>query len=157
MLWAWVLWSPCALGTRKGLRLLHGWGYYLGMDALVTGVTAWAWMGSMLWSPYALGTRTGLRLGHGWDYCSSIHELRLGHGWDSVCFWNTKGITAWGLDGIIVWAWMLWSPYALGTRTGLWLGHGWDYGLGMDVPVTVCTWNMNVLILGMHALVNVCC
>ena len=23
----------------------------------------------------------------------------------------------------MVWAWMLWSPYALGTRTELWFGH----------------------------------
>ena len=27
-------------------------------------------------------------------------------------------------NGIMVWPWMLWSPYALGTRTELWLGHG---------------------------------
>ena len=24
----------------------------------------------------------------------------------------------------MVWAWMLWSAYDLGTRTGLWFGHG---------------------------------
>ena len=44
------------------------------------------------------------------------------------------------------------QDYGLGTD-----GIMMDYGLDMDLPVTVCTWNMNVLILGMHALVNVCC
>ena len=34
----------------------------------------------------------------------------------SVCSRNT--------NGIMVWAWMLWSAYALGTRTELWFGHG---------------------------------
>ena len=54
---------------------------------------------------------------------------------------------------------MLWSAYALDTRTGLWLGHGCsgqrmlliherdyglgmderDYGLGMDALVSVCS------------------
>ena len=47
---------------------------------------------------------------------------------------------------IMVWAWMLWSTYVLGTRPLLWLGHGCSgyrmlakheryYGLGMDAPV----------------------
>ena len=49
----------------------------------------------------------------------------------TVCSWNTNGITAWGMDGIMVWAWMLWSPYAL--------GHERDYGLGMDgIMVRAC-------------------
>ena len=34
----------------------------------------------------------------------------------TVCSWNT--------NGIVLWAWMLWSPYALGTRTELCVGHG---------------------------------
>ena len=34
----------------------------------------------------------------------------------SVCSWNT--------NRIILWAWMLWSAYALGTRTELCFGHG---------------------------------
>ena len=38
----------------------------------------------------------------------------------SACSWNT--------NGIMVWAWMLWSPYALGTRTELWFGHGGQKG-----------------------------
>ena len=29
----------------------------------------------------------------------------------TVCSWNT--------NGIMIWAWMLWEPYALGTRTEL--------------------------------------
>ena len=125
----------------------------LGMDALVTvcswntnRIMVWAWM---LWSRYALGTRTGLWFGHG---CSGHrmlleHEQKFGLGMDAlviVCSGNTKGI--------MVWAWMLWSSYALGTRTGLWFGHGcsgqrmlWeherDYGLGMDALVSVCSGN----------------
>ena len=42
------------------------------------------------------------------------HERNNGLGMDAlvtVCSWNTKGI--------MVWAWMLLSPYALGTRTEL--------------------------------------
>ena len=34
----------------------------------------------------------------------------------TACSWNTIGSMAW--------AWMLWSPYALGPRTELWFGHG---------------------------------
>ena len=77
------------------------------------------------------------------------HERNYGLGMDalvSVCSWNTKGI--------MVWAWMLWSAYALGTRTELWLGHGCsgermllehegNYGLGMEALVSVCSWNTN--------------
>ena len=95
--------------------------YGLGMDALVSvcprntnGIMVGAWM---LWSAYALGTRTGLWSGHG---CSGQRRQRdYGLGMDalvSVCSRNT--------NGIMVWAWMLWSAYALGTRTGLWFGHG---------------------------------
>ena len=136
MVWAWMLWSPYALGTRTLLWFGHGCSchhmllehercYGLGMDALVTvcswntNVTmVWAWM---LWSPYALGTRTLLWFGHG---CSG-HRMLLEHeryyglamgALVTVCSWNTN-VT-------MVWAWMLWSPYALGTRTLLWFGHG---------------------------------
>ena len=112
------------------------------------GTMIWAWM---LWSADALGTRTDLWFGHG---CSgrrmlSEHERNSGLGMDAlvtVCSWNT--------NRIMVWAWMLWSPYALGTRTELWLGHGCsghrmlskherNYGLGMDALVSVCSWNTN--------------
>ena len=62
----------------------------------------------------------------------------------SVCSWNTSGI--------MIWAWMLWSAYALGTRTELWFGHGCsgqrmlleherNYALGLDALVSVCSWN----------------
>ena len=166
MVWAWMLWSPYALGTRTELWFWHGCSghcmllehernYGLGMDALVTvcswntsGIMVWAWM---LWSLYALGTRTEVWFGHG---CSGHrmlleHERNYGLGMDAlvtVCSWNT--------NGIMVWAWMLWSPYALGTRTEVWFGHGCsghctlleherNYGLGMDALVTVCSWNTN--------------
>ena len=58
----------------------------------------------------------------------------------------------------MVWAWMLWSAYALGTRTLSWFGHG-CYGhrvlleheryhaLGMVALVTVCSWNTNVIMV----------
>ena len=75
------------------------------------------------------------------------HERNYGLGMDSlvsVCTWNT--------NGIMVWAWILWGSYALGTRTELWFGHGFsgdrmlleherNYGLGMDAEVSVGSWN----------------
>ena len=75
------------------------------------------------------------------------HERKYGLGMDAlvtVCSWNTCGI--------LVWAWMLWPPFALGTQAELWLGRGCpghrmlleherNYGLGMDTLVTVCSWN----------------
>ena len=140
--------------------------YGLGMDALVsvcsrnTIVMVLAWM---LWSAYALGTRTLLRFGHGcfgqrmrWE-----RECHCGLGMDalvSVCSRNT--------NVILVWAWMLWSVYAFGTRTELWFGHGcfgqrmlsaheqrmlWERechcGLGMDALVSVCSRNTNVILV----------
>ena len=77
------------------------------------------------------------------------HERNYGLGMDaavSACSWNT--------NGIMVWAWMLWSSYALGTRMELWFGHGCcgermlleherNYGLGMDAAVSECSWNTN--------------
>ena len=95
------------------------------MDSLVTVcsrstnvIMVWAWM---LWLSYALGTRMELCFGHG---CSGErifeeHERYYGLGIDSlvtVCSRNT--------NVIMVWAWILWSPYVLGTRTLLWFGHG---------------------------------
>ena len=171
MVWAWMLWSPYALGTRTELWFGHGCSghcmllehernYGLGMDALVT-VCSWNTIGFMvcawmLWSPCALGTRTELWFGHG---CSGQrmlleHERSYGLGMDalvSVCSRNTNGIT--------VWAWMLWSPYALGTRTELWFGHGCsgqrmlleherDYDLGMDALVSVCSGTLTGLWFG---------
>ena len=87
----------------------------------------------------------------------------------AVCSWNT--------NGIMVWAWMLWSPYALGTRTELRFGHAcsgrrmllenkgndglgmdalviegsWEqernYGSGTDTPVIACSWNSNGIVV----------
>ena len=56
---------------------------------------------------------------------------------------------------LLVWAWMLWLSYALGTCTLLWVGHGCYcyrmlsehehyYGLGMDALVIVCSRNTSV-------------
>ena len=42
------------------------------------------------------------------------HERNYDLGRDALgtaCSWNTTGI--------MIWAWMLWEPYALGTRTEL--------------------------------------
>ena len=129
--------------------------YGSGTDALViacswnsNGMMVWAWM---LLSSSALGTRTELWLGHG---CSGHrvlleHERNYGSGMDALvteCSWNTTGM--------MVWAWTLWSLYAVGTLTELWFGHGCSghrklleeerkYGLGMDALVSVCSWNTN--------------
>ena len=166
MVWAWMLWSPYALGTRTELWFGHGffgermhlehernygWGmecsrdrlllehernYGLGMDALVT-VCSWT-NGIMVWAWMLWSRYAGMLL---------EHERNYGLGMDAlvtVCSWNT--------NGIMVWAWMLWSRYALGTRTELWFGHGGSghrmlleheryYALGMDSLVSVGSWN----------------
>ena len=122
----------------------------------------WAWSSGILitlhiqlWSPYSPRTRTLLRLGHG---CSDHrillkHERSYGLGMGAPmtgCFWNT--------NVIMVWAWVLSWPSALGTRTLLWFEHGCShdhmlleheryYGLGMDALVSVCSWNTNVIMV----------
>ena len=168
MVWAWMLWSSYALGTRTLLWFGHGCSGHrmvleheryhgLGMDALVivcswstNVIMVWAWM---LWSSYGLRARTLSWFGHG---CSGHrmlfeHERYYGLGMDAlviVCSSNT--------NVIMVWAWMLWSSYALGTRTLLWFGHGCSghrmvleheryHVLGMDALVIVCSWNTNVI------------
>ena len=131
------------------------------------GTMVWAWM---LWSAHALGIRMELWFGHG---CSGQHML-LEHernydlGMDalvSVGSRNTNGIMVWAwmlwspwaletTKVIMVWAWMLCSAYALGTRTELWFRYGCsgqrmllehepNYDLGMDALVSVCSWNTN--------------
>ena len=159
LVWAWMLWSAYALGTRPEVWFGHGCSGQLmllehdrnsglGMDALVsvcswntTGIMVWAWM---FWSADALGTRSELWFGHG---CSGQrmlleHDRKYGLGMDalvSVCSWNTTGI--------LVWAWMLWSADAVGTRPEFWFGHGCsgrrmllehdrNSGLGMDALVS---------------------
>ena len=144
LVWAWMLWSSHALGTQTELWFGHqccghrgrlerernyGLSIGLGMDALViacsrttNGIMVWA---SMLWSPWAFGKRTGLWFEHWFGNGCSSHggllqnERNCGLGMDAlviVCSRNT--------NGIMVWAWMLWSPYALGARKESWLGHG---------------------------------
>ena len=141
------------------MLLEHERNYGSGMDALVdvcswntNGIVVRAWM---LWSTYALGTRPESWFGHG---CSGRrmlleHERNYGLGMDdlvAVCSWST--------NGIMVWAWMLWSTYALGARTELWFGHGCSgrrmlleherkYGLGMDALVAVCSWSTNAIMV----------
>ena len=111
---------------------------------------------TMLWSPYVLGTRTLLWLGNGcsghrmfWE-----HERYYGLGMGAlvlVCFGNTnvipghrmlwehKRYSGLGMGALVtvcsgntnvimVKAWVLWSPYALGTRTsetGVWCTSRW--------------------------------
>ena len=154
MVWARMLWSSSALGTRKEVWFGHGCSGHrvlleherndgLGMDALVAvcleheqnaglgmdalviesfwnmnGIMVWAWM---LWSPSALGTRTEFWFGHGCSGHRKLleHERKYGWGMDALvieCSWNKNGVT--------VWARMLWSSSALGTRRELWFGHG---------------------------------
>ena len=62
------------------------------------------------------------------------HERNYDLGMDAlgtVCSWNTNErnydlgmdalgtVCSWNTNGIMIWAWMLWEPYALGTRTEL--------------------------------------
>ena len=154
MIWAWMLWSAYALGTRREscfghgcsgqrMRLEHEANYGLSMDALVSvcswntkGIMVWAWM---LWSACALGTRRELWFGHG---CSGQRTHRNTNGimvW-AWMLWSAHSskhernyglgmdalvsVCSWNTKGIMVWAWMLWSAYALGTRSELWFGHG---------------------------------
>ena len=118
-------------GTRTELWLGHGCSDHRMLLEHERNMV-WAWM---LWSSYALGTGTSLRFGHGcsdhrmllewFGHGCSDHRMLLeqeryyGLGMDAlviVCSWNT--------NGIMVWACMLWSSYALGTGTLLWFGHG---------------------------------
>ena len=166
MVWAWMLWQPYALGTRtlscfghgriaKPVLLEHERYHGLGMGASATVcsrntnvIMVWAWM---LWQPYALGTRTLSWFGHGCSGNRMLLEQERYHGFGmdalaTVCSRNT--------NVIMVWAWMLWQPYALGTRTLSWFGHGCSgnrmlleqeryHGLGMDALATVCSRNTN--------------
>ena len=184
MVWAWAHCQPYALGTRTlswfghgriGNRMLleheryHGLGnrmlleheryHGLSMGALPTVCSGntnvsmvWAWM---LLQPYALGTRTLSWFGHGCSGNRMLLEHERYHGLSmgalpTVCSWNT--------NVIMVWAWMLWQPYALGTRTLSWFGHGCSgnrmlleheryHGLGMGALATVCSWNTNVIMV----------
>ena len=118
MVWAWMLWSTYALGTRRELWFWHGCSgqrmllehernHALSMDALAVlrnsntnFIMVWAWM---LWSAHALGTGTELWFWHG---CSG-QRILLEH----------EGNYGFGMDTLAV-------LYAIRTRTLLWLGHG---------------------------------
>ena len=144
-----------ACSRKMNETMVWAWhrNYRLGMDALVivcsrnmNEIIVWAWM---LWSSYALGTRTRSWSGHGRSAARMLseHERYNGLGMDAlliVCSWNT--------NEMMVWAWMLWSSYALETRTKLSFQHGCsghgmlseherDYGLGMDVLVIMRSWS----------------
>ena len=119
--------------------------YGLGMDALVivcswsTNVNmVWAWM---LWSSYALGTRALSWLGHGCSAGSSYaprtrtlswfghgcsgHRMLLEHERDHGLGMDALVIVCSRSTNVnMVWARMLGSSYALGTRALSWLGHG---------------------------------
>ena len=148
MVWAWMLWSSYALGTRTRLKFGHGcsghrrlWeherDYGLGMDALVivgfgntNEIMVGAWK---LVSSYALGTRTRLWFGHG---CSgqrrlSQHERDYGLDMDSlviVCSGNTNEI---------------WFGHGCSGHRMLW-EHERDYGLGMEARFFVCSGNTRI-------------
>ena len=47
------------------------------------------------------------------------HDRDYGLGMDALV-----SVFSRNTNEIMVWAWMLWSAYALGTRTRLWFGHG---------------------------------
>ena len=143
----WQLKMPAALPT---FLLDHALVTVCSGNTNVTVV--WAWV---LWSPYALGTASLLWFGHGcsghrmlWEH-ERYHDLGMG-ALVTVCSGNT--------NVIMIWAWVLWSPYALGTRTLLWFGHGcsghgmlWEHeryhDLGMGALVTVCSGNTNVIMI----------
>ena len=97
----------------------------------------------MIWSQYALGTRTLQWSGHGCSGHRTLFEHEYyGSGMDAqVTLTRTVLWFAW-----MLWS-MLWSPYALGTRTAFWLGH--------DALVTVCSWNTNAIMVW-DALATVC-
>ena len=117
MVWAWMLWSSYALGTRTRLWFGHGcsghrmlWeherDFGLGMDALVI---------------VCSGNMNEIMVGHG---CSGHrmlweHEGDYGLGMDALVI-----VCSWNMNEILVWAWMLWSSYALGTRRRFSVGHG---------------------------------
>ena len=170
MVWACMLWQPYALGTRTlscfghgriANRMLseHERYHALGMGASPTVcsrntnvIMLWAWAHRQ---PYALGTRTLSCFGHGRiaNRMLSEHERyhALGMGASpTVCSWNT--------NVIMVWACMLWQPYALGTRTLSCFGHGRIanrmlseheryHALGMHALATVCSRNTNVIMV----------
>ena len=128
--WAWVLWSPRAFGTRTFSWFGHGCSGQRMLLEHTNAIMVWAWV---LQCRYALGTRTLLWFGHG---CSSDRML-LEHD-------RYYGL---GMDALII--------ECSATRMSLWFGHGCYsdrmllehkryYGLGVDATKTVCSWNTNL-------------
>ena len=158
------------LGTRTELCFGHGCSghpillehernYALGMDALVTlsssntnGIMLWAWI---LWSPCPPRTRTELCFGHGYSGHPVLleHERNYALGMDTLVTLSSSNT-----NGIMLWAWILWSPCPPRTRTELCFGHGCsghpilleherNYDLGMDTLVTLSSSNTNGIML----------
>ena len=69
--------------------------------------------GTMLWSPYALGTSCAFRI----DVLATLCFSNVGI--DALVTLCSRNKSA-----IMLWAWMLWSQNALGTRTESCFGHG---------------------------------
>ena len=78
-------------------------------------------------------------------------ELWFGHGCSGLRVRSNMNI-------VMVWAWMLKRQSDLGTRMLFWFGHGCcgdrmlsehegHYASGMDAVVTVCSRNMNVIMV----------
>ena len=84
------------------MLLEHERNYDLGMGALGT-VCSWNTNGIYDLGMGALGTR--MLLEHERNYDLGMDAL------GTICSWNT--------NGIMIWAWVLWEPYASGTRTEL--------------------------------------
>ena len=137
MRWAWMLWSPYALGTRRELCVGHGCSGHrmlFNTNGKPTNVSlkkrAFRWTEKspdgcycytaiLLYCYYTTTTTTtttSMLLEHERNYALGMdalvtvfeHERNYALGMDAlvtVCSWNTKGIMRW--------AWMLWSPYAL--------------------------------------------
>ena len=107
MVWAWMLWSAYALGTRTELWFGHECSVSV-CSWNTNGIMVWA---RMLWSAYDFGTRTELWFGHGCSGQSMLleHERNCDLGMDAlvnICSWNT--------NRTVIWAWMFWCAYALG-------------------------------------------
>ena len=83
--------------------LEHERNYGLGMDALDA----------------VCSGNTDSWFGHG---CSSRRILLEHERNHCLCMDALVGVCSWNTNEIMVWAWMLWSPYALGTRMELWFG-----------------------------------
>ena len=131
----------------------------LGMDALIiqrTRTRTSLWFGHGCYRDRMLLEHEryyGLGMGATMTVCPFEHQRSYGLGMGAlvtVCSRNT--------NVLMIWAWVLWSAYALGTRMSFWFGHGCYsdrmllehrryYGLGMDATVTACSWNTNVIMV----------